>query len=83
MLSSAAEFFAVLPIVAVALFALNNAVFKHAFPGFFTGKLSDVSFCFFMPLFLSAVLAKLSRLGARKRVQIGITVTAVKGPLRV
>ena len=45
----APEFFGVLPLVAVALFALNNGVLKRAFPGFVTGKLSDL-----LDLFLSA-----------------------------
>jgi len=38
----APEFFGVLPLTAVALFALNNFVFKRAWPGLVTGKLSDL-----------------------------------------
>ena len=58
----APEFFGVLPLVAVALFALNNGVLKRAFPGFVTGKVSDLLVCFFLPLFVSALLERVSRL---------------------
>src|SRR5262245_14763405 len=72
----APEFFGVLPLMAVALFALNNGVLKHAWPGWITGKLSDVLVCFFLPLFVSALLERLTRLGAATRVAAGIALTA-------
>lgn len=71
------EFFALVPLLSVALFALNNVVLKRTIPGFFTGKLSDVLFCFFMPLFISAVLARVCDLPACARVWIGIATTAL------
>jgi hypothetical protein len=73
---AAPEFFGVLPLMAVVLFALNNGVLKRAFPGFVTGKLSDLLVCFFLPLFVSAVLARVSRLQAGTRVAAGIALTA-------
>lgn len=73
---AAPEFFGVLPLMAVALFALNNGVLKGAFPGLVTGKLSDLLICFFLPLFVSAVLARVSRLEAGTRVAAGIALTA-------
>jgi len=72
----APEFFGLLPLMAVALFALNNGVLKRAFPGFVTGKLSDLLICFFLPLFVSALLERLSRLAVGPRVAAGIALTA-------
>lgn len=72
----APEFFGVLPLASVALFALNNAVLKRAWPGFVTGKLSDLTICFFLPLFVSALLERASRLRAAARVAAGIALTA-------
>jgi hypothetical protein len=72
----APEFFGVLPLVAVALFALNNGVLKRAFPGFVTGKLSDLLICFFLPLFVSALLERVTRLDVGKRMATGIALTA-------
>jgi hypothetical protein len=73
----APEFFGVLPVAAVALFALNNFVLKRAWPGLVTGKLSDLLVCFFLPLFVSALLQRLSpRPGVAARVAAGIVVTA-------
>ena len=74
--AGAPEFFGVLPLLAVSLFALNNFVLKRAWPGLVTGKLSDLLICFFLPLFLSALLARVSPLGAATRVAAGIAVTA-------
>lgn len=42
-------------VAAVALLALNDHVLKAAFPGFVTGKLSDVAGMIFFPLFLASV----------------------------
>ena len=67
----APEFFSALPLAAVALFALNNGVLKRAWPGLITGKLSDVTICFFLPLFLSALLERVSRLAVATRVAAG------------
>lgn len=43
-----------IPIVAIAVLALNDQVLKEAFPGFVTGKLSDVAGMAFFPLLLQA-----------------------------
>jgi hypothetical protein len=74
---SAPEFFGIWPLLAVALFALNNIVLKRAWPGWVTGKLSDLLVCFFLPLFLSALLQRLGGLGAETRVAAGVAATAV------
>lgn len=68
------EFFAPLPLLSVGLFALNNFSFKQAWPGFVTGKLSDVTACFFLPLFVSALLDLASRRRLRWRLRIGLGV---------
>ena len=75
-MAGAPEFFGVLPLLAVALFVLNNFVLKRAWPGLITGKLSDLLVCFFLPLFVSALLERVSRLGAAARVGAGIALTA-------
>ena len=72
----APEFFGVLPLPAVGLFALNNGVLKRACPGLVTGKLSDLLICFFLPLFVSALVERVSRLGAALRVAAGMALTA-------
>jgi hypothetical protein len=72
----APEFFGILPLTAVGLFALNNFVLKRAWPGWVTGKLSDLLICFFLPLFVSALLERVCRMGAGRRVAIGIALTA-------
>lgn len=74
--SDASEFFGFLPLMAVGLFALNNFVLKRAWPGLVTGKLSDLLICFFLPLFVSALMERVSRLGAATRVAAGIALTA-------
>lgn len=51
------EFFAVWPLSAVALFTLNNWYLKMAYGNWLTGKLSDVTACFFLPLYLSAIFS--------------------------
>ena len=50
------EFFAPLPLAALALTVVNDVWLKPAFHSGLTGKLSDVGICFFMPLFLSELL---------------------------
>jgi hypothetical protein len=72
----AREFYGVLPLAAVALFALNNFLLKRAWPGLVTGKLSDVLVCFFLPLFVSALLERVTRWGPAARVAAGLALTA-------
>jgi hypothetical protein len=71
------EFFSPLPLLTVALFGLNNFVFKARFGNWLTGKLSDITACFFLPLFLSALLGMTTRLALRRRMLIGCVVTAI------
>ena len=56
-------FFRPLPLLAVAVLALNDHLLKGSgvLPGWLTGKLSDVAGMFFFPLFLSALLALVVR----------------------
>jgi hypothetical protein len=63
------------PLAAVAVLALNDHVLERAFPGRLTGKLSDLVGCFVLPLFLSAVLAFVTRWRAPFRLALGAAVT--------
>lgn len=70
------EFFAPLPLAAVALMVLNDRVLKPRFHNAITGKLSDVAICFFLPLFCSALLGLAWRRHARSRLAVGATLAA-------
>ena len=71
------EFFAPLPLLTVAAFALNNLFFKEMWPGWFTGKLSDITVCFFLPLFFSALVDAITGLASplSYRIVIGAALT--------
>lgn len=71
------EFLAPLPLSAVALMAVNDRWLKPAFHNALTGKLSDVAICFFLPLYLSALLALVTRWSLERRVAVGAGVTAL------
>ncbi len=71
----APEFFSLPALTAVGVLALNDHVFKAAFHSPLTGKLSDFAGCFFLPLFVSAVLAEVSSLSLRSRVGLGAAAT--------
>ncbi|MBL8916219.1 MAG: hypothetical protein JNM17_36300 [Archangium sp.] len=73
----AREFFSPLPLFAVVLLVLNDHVFKAAFHNALTGKVSDFAGCFFLPLFVSALLSYVPRLGdeVKLRVLIGCVAT--------
>jgi hypothetical protein len=70
-------FFTVWPLVAVSLFALNNLWLKSAFPGVVSGKLSDVTACFFLPLYIAALLAFAPSLRLGVRVWCGMAITGL------
>jgi hypothetical protein len=70
------EFFAPLPLAAVALLVVNDTWLKPGFHNALTGKLSDLALCFFMPLFVSEVLGLVFRLSPPRRLAIGAAVTA-------
>lgn len=79
----APEFFAPLPLAAVALLVLNDHVFKAAFHNALTGKLSDFAGCFFLPLFVSAVLSYFTA-NVKLRVLVGCAATfALFVPIKV
>jgi hypothetical protein len=65
------------PLGAVALLALNDHWLKRAWPGLVTGKLSDLCGCFVLPLFVSALLACLTRWPLARRLAAGAAVTVV------
>jgi hypothetical protein len=71
------EFLAPLPLSAVALMAVNDRWLKPAFHNALTGKLSDVAICFFLPLYLSALLALVTRWSLERRVAVGASVTVL------
>jgi hypothetical protein len=74
--SRAREFFSPLPLIAVAVLALNDHVLKAAFHNALTGKLSDFAGCFFLPLFVSALLSYTPLVAhTRLRVLIGCVAT--------
>jgi hypothetical protein len=72
----APEFFSVWPLIAVAVLAVNDAVLKATFHNVVTGKLSDFAGCFFLPLYVSALLKMLApTLPLRARLGTGAVVT--------
>lgn len=71
------EFFAPLPLAALALLVVNDVWLKPSFHGFATGKLSDVAVCFLMPLFLSELLGLTFAMAPRLRLGLGALFTAV------
>jgi hypothetical protein len=71
------EFFNPLCLTSVALFATNNFFLKYQFPGWFTGKLSDFTACYFLPLYISAVLSLLSKWTLQQRLVVGGILTTL------
>lgn len=71
------EFFAPLPLAAVVVMALNDHVWKAQYHNAWTGKLSDIAGCFFLPLFLSGVLALVTRWSPLLRLYVGGVATAL------
>jgi hypothetical protein len=69
-----AEFFAPLPLAAVALLAVNDGILKPRFHNALTGKLSDLAICFFVPLLLSALFGLAWRRHPRARVVLGAAI---------
>jgi hypothetical protein len=71
------EFFAPLPLSAVAMMIVNDHWLKPAFHSALTGKLSDIAICFFMPLFVSEVLGIAIGMRPVSRLAAGALVTAL------
>ncbi len=69
------EFFSPLPLAMVGLLVLNDHVLKARFHNALTGKLSDFAGCFFLPLFLSALLSLAGVASARARLAVGAVAT--------
>lgn len=80
----APEFFSTVPLLAVAVLALNDHFLKAAFHNTLTGKLSDVAGCFFFPLFISALLAQVTRWPLERRMGAGVLATlAIFVPIKL
>jgi hypothetical protein len=71
------EFLAPLPLAAVALMAVNDRWLKPTFHNALTGKLSDVALCFFLPLYLSALLALVTPWPRSTRTAVGAALTTL------
>lgn len=69
------EFFSPWALGAVVLLVLNDHFFKAWFHNPLTGKLSDFAGCFFLPLFVDAVLERTGRLSATARITLGVALT--------
>jgi len=69
------EFFAPIPLAALALMVVNDMYLKAVFHSAVTGKLSDIAVCFFMPLFLSELLGIFFGATPRLRLALGGLVT--------
>jgi hypothetical protein len=61
------------PIAAVIVTGLNDHYFKYKFPGWITGKLSDICGVFYFPLFLIAGFSLLVNLIKYSKIKQGIT----------
>ncbi len=62
-----------LPLAAVLVLFVNDHVLKHAYPGFVTGKLSDIAGMIFFPVLLHAVVSMMlpaSQLRGRRSEQL-------------
>lgn len=70
------EFFAPLPLAALAVLVTNDVWLKPQFHNALTGKLSDVAVCFLMPLFLSELLGIAFAWPARQRLRVAACATA-------
>ncbi len=80
----APEFFSAAPLLAVAVLATNDHLLKAAFHNTLTGKLSDFAGCFFLPLYVSAVLALFTRWSLERRLWVGaLTTMAIFIPVSV
>lgn len=71
------EFFAPLPLSALALTVVNDRWLKPAFHDAVTGKLSDIGVCLFMPLLVSELLGLFFGVRPRRRLWAGALVTGI------
>lgn len=70
------ELLAPLPLAAIAVMVVNDRWLKPAFGGPIPGKLSDLAICFFLPLYVSALLELVTRWSLRARLFAGSLATA-------
>lgn len=73
----AREFFNWPVLLVVVLFTLNNWWWKPEFHSWITGKLSDFLFCFFFPLYCSALLSVVTHWKPQRRMWVGALVTLI------
>lgn len=71
----APEFFNVYVFSSILLFAVNNFWLKFEYHNWLTGKLSDFTFCFFFPLYISAFLSLFTSWNMTNRVLLGLVIT--------
>lgn len=71
------EFFAPASLAAVVVMGVNDHILKARLHNALTGKLSDVAGCFFLPLFVSAVLGLIGGWRLRPRIAVGGVLTAL------
>lgn len=71
------EFFAPMPIAALALLVANDVWLKPTFHNLVTGKLSDAAICLLMPLFVSELLGLSLAITPRVRLAFGALFTAI------
>jgi hypothetical protein len=71
------EFFAFPPLCAVVVLAVNDAFLKPLFHNALTGKLSDFAGCFFLPLYVSALLSLVGSAPRERRLLLGAAFTVL------
>jgi hypothetical protein len=71
------EFFNPWCLIAIVLFSINNLYWKLDYPNWITGKLSDFAVCYFLPLYVSALLSLVVDWKLRQRLRVGVMLTAL------
>jgi hypothetical protein len=70
-------FFSLPVLLTLAVYIINNTYLKVHYHSWFVGKLSDITFCFFFPLYLSSILVLLLRIRFTVSLYIGSAITLV------
>lgn len=73
----APEFFAPMPLAAMALLVVNDYALKPRFSNALTGKLSDVAVCLALPAFISAIVGLALDQPLHRRLLFGGCLTAL------
>ena len=66
-----------LPIICIIIFSVNNFYLKSEYSNWLTGKLSDLTFCFFCPLWLYSVVLFLKPQFTEKQKNITISLSTL------